>query len=570
MVVAYARPIMPRDLLGNLSLGLLLVTVACSAGDKVEDGKGVVDDSPPPSDPSKLGKADGASAKVVAVDLESAHPYANDANTVTSVPFSMLPSCANRARVHFKVLATEPHYDFVTIEPAGGVSQPFEGSHPDTWSAWFDLLYSADHFDVHLTSDGSVTRQGFHIDRLEWDGAPICSAIAYPACAAGTADVTPPRAECACPVQPVCAPITSIAVSHGLTNGHNRTAHSTAGLVLSETHPGPTDAAQTTVIGTVAAARLASLVTHAAQSGMLASAGYAKPVPSGQFTETFSIATTQATVTFVAPQGGQTAAVASLAAEFDALARCTAPTGGTTCESGFACNADADTCEPVATACTCPTPAADASVCGVDGHTYPAQCDADCAAAPVKHAGACGAAGDPCGTLFGLVCAGETKCRFGTSQFIYPFPDAGGTCVPASYCDAASDCTGPHPAVLGAWACSTNTCSWTAGVQWMAVSDGAFATAHPYASSTSTWKELYLPAGAQAMRVLASAFALESGYDFLEVWSWTNGAWVLDHRYTGTVGPAPGTEFTGRYHYLHFVSDISVNKSGFTLTTEWR
>ncbi len=535
---------------------------ACAGGDKNE-GKGIVDDSAPPSIPTEAGKADGAATKVVAISVASAHPYTNNLDKVFPVALSVLPSCAHRARLHFKVLRTEASYDFVTVEPTGGATQSFDGTKDNTWTAWFDIAGPAAHVNVRLATDASVTRQGFEIDAVEWDGGAICTTIAWPACGAGTVDVNPPPAVCGCPSQPKCDAIGDIAIRHELANGRNRTANSTAGDVLSETHPGPTDAAQTTVIGKVDRDRLAALVRHAATSGL---ASYTHPIATGAVGDTFTITAPNYTVSFVAAQGSHATAVAALIAEFDALARCD-DGGGSTCDSGFAC--DAGACLAQAT-CTC---TADANpVCGVNGHTYGNACEAGCASAPVAHPGACGIAGDACGTLFGLVCTDDgAKCRFGVSKFDYPFPDAGGVCVGKTYCDAPTDCTAlPHPAVLGSWACNVNACAWQAGAQWQAVTDGAFATAHPYASSTSVWKELYLPATAQAMRLNVASFDLEAGYDFLEVWSWTNNAWVLDHRYTGTTGPAKTEEFAGRYHYLRFVSDSSVNNAGFALTSDWR
>ena len=70
--------------------------------------------------------------------------------------------------------------------------------------------------------------------------------------------------------------------------------------------------------------------------------------------------------------------------------------------------------------------------------------------------------------------------------------------------------------------------------------------------------------------ITAGVFDLEANYDFLEVWSWINGAWKQVKRYTGTTGPALTDEFPGRYHYLRFVSDSSVNKTGFRVDAQYR
>jgi hypothetical protein len=109
------------------------------------------------------------------------------------------------------------------------------------------------------------------------------------------------------------------------------------------------------------------------------------------------------------------------------------------------------------------------------------------------------------------------------------------------------------------------------GPRWYEVVGGAFVTAHPYANSTSVWKEITLPAEAQSMRLVTTGtFELESGYDYLEVWTWQGGQWVRVARYTGTTGPSASTELSGRYHYLRFVSDSSVTKHGFELRAEWK
>lgn len=545
---------------------LFTVLGAACATDK-EDAKGVVDESQPPSVPSELGKAD-ASSKEIAVNVESVHPYTNNLNKVYSVPYTSLPSCANQIRVHFKVLRTEATYDFLTVEPAGGAApQSFDGDKDNTWTAWFPK--SGLGVNVRLESDGSVTRHGFEVDKYEWSGAAICPAIAYPACSAGTVDVTPPTAVCGCPVARVCAANTTVRIDHRRAQGHNRTAHTVTGNVASETHPGPTDAPVTTQIGTLDQTKVNALVKRASDLGLLHGPGYTRSNPATIATETMVIKAGTKTVTFVAGEGSQDAAVAQLIADFEALFTCGTPTGGLTCGDSFSCDAGSATCVE---AQTCSCPALDQPVCSESSTTFANACEAACAGVTVVHQGVCGDPGDQCGTIRGLSCLADNRCRFGASQFSYPFPDAGGRCVVKNYCDAPADCTAlPHPAVLGAWACNANACAWAAGVPWKTVTSGVFETAHPYASSTSVWKELSLPAGAQSLRLTTDAgFSLEANYDFLEVWSWVNGAWKMDKRFTGTTGPATTDEFAGQYHYLRFVSDSSINKAGFKVTAEWR
>ena len=175
--------------------------------------------------------------------------------------------------------------------------------------------------------------------------------------------------------------------------------------------------------------------------------------------------------------------------------------------------------------------------------------------------------------ILGLACLDDNRCRFGTSQFSYPYPDAGGTCVAPTYCDAASrlHAPGAHrgPRLVGVQPELLRLAGRAS--KWQDVANGRFETAHPYANSTSVWKELALPAGAQALRLVgARASRLEANYDFLEVWTWKNGAWVRVKRFTGTAGPAATEEFPGRYHYLRFVSDSSVTRYGFRVDAQWR
>ncbi len=546
---------------------LVVFTVlgAACATDK-EDAKGVVDESSPPSVPSEIGKAD-ASSKEIAVNVQSAHPYTNNLNKVFSVPYTNLPSCASQVRVHFKVLRTEATYDFLTVEPTGAAAQSFDGDKDNTWTAWFPK--SGTGVNVRLDTDASVTRHGFEVDKYEWSGSPLCPTIAYPACGAGTVDVTPPTAVCGCPVARVCAANTTVQIDHRRAQGHNRTAHTVTGNVASETHPGPTDAPVTTEIGTLDQVKVNALVKRASDLGLLHGPGYTRSNPATIATETLVIKAGTKTVTFVSGEGSHDAAVAQLISDFEALFMCGTPTGGLTCGDNFSCDADSATCIEVQS-CVCP--AIYQPVCSESSTTFGNACEAACAGVTVVHAGECGEPGDACGTIRGLSCLENNKCRFGASQWSYPFPDAGGRCVAPTYCDAPSDCTAlPHAAVLGAWACNANACAWAAGVPWKAVTNGVFETAHPYASSTSVWKELSLPTGAQSLRLTAAAgFALEANYDFLEVWSWVNGAWKMDKRFTGTTGPAATEEFAGQYHYLRFVSDSSVNKTGFRVDAQYR
>ena len=543
-------------------LAVAALGTACTSGK--DDAKGVVDDSEPPTDPTQVGKGDDAS-RTVAVDVQSAHPYANNLNTTYAVPLAGLPSCAQELRLHFASLSTEADYDVVTVEPTGAAKQAFDGVANDTFTQWFPR--SGTSVRVRLESDASITRNGFAIDKIEWRGTPTgCPATTHLVCGAGTVDVSPTPGACGCPVSAECVAIADLEISHYAARGFNRHSHQIHGTEASETHPGPADGPQTTVLGQIDGERAAELFARAADLGLLHGGGYDRPVPGTQTLDRLTLTAGGHTVSFTTTENTHDAAVQALIADFEALFECDTPTGTLTCGGGLVC--EAATCIEDQS-CVCP--ANYDPVCSTSGTTYSNGCAAACAHAEVAHAGECGVPGDACGTIRGLACKDENRCRFGASVFSYPFPDAGGTCVAKTYCDAPADCADlAHPAVPGAWTCGANKCAWGAGPQWTAVPNGVFETAHPYASSTSVWKDITLPATAQALRLRTASFALEANYDFLEVWVWQNSAWKLAKRYTGTTGPALTEELAGRYFYLKFVSDSSITRQGFKLEAQYR
>jgi hypothetical protein len=536
--------------------------LAACAGSAKEDAKGQVDDSPPPSIPFESGKGDHAS-KTISVDLQSPHPYANNVNRVFTLPLGALPSCANKARVHFRILRVEEGYDFVTLEPVGQPRQEFTGNLDGTWTSWFDI--KASYANVRLESDYSITRHGFEIDKVEWDGAPNNCGLVLPGCAAGQVNLAREPGVCQCPVNPICEPIGNVEVSRQLARGFDNTTKRANGATALFTRPGPADAPVTYVIGTIDTTRLGQLVRRAAAHGLLQGPGYQKTVPPGVYYDALRIKAGPYTVRFIAGQGSHTAEVQQLINEFEALFSCESG-GGLTCGSGYTC--EQNSCiEEQSCVCTLQYD----PVCGNDGQTYSNACFAGCASVGIAHPGECGQPGDVCGGLMGAQCADDNRCRYAPSTFEAPYPDASGTCVEPTYCDAPLDCNGlPHIAVPGAWACNHNQCAWVAGAPWQLLPNGHFETPNPYANNTSVWKELYLPAGAQAMRLRTTRFRTEAGYDKLEVWTWKNGAWAKVKTYSGTTGPALTDEFVGQYHYLRFVSDSSVTAAGVSVDAEYR
>ena len=90
----------------------------------------------------------------------------------------------------------------------------------------------------------------------------------------------------------------------------------------------------------------------------------------------------------------------------------------------------------------------------------PADAGTATAGGPKGAKGAKGAKGE-CGGVGGLRCKESEKCRYGEGAFAPTHPDAMGTCVDQSYCDAPPDCEGlMHIMVVGKWACEKNRCAW--------------------------------------------------------------------------------------------------------------
>ena len=103
----------------------------------------------------------------VEVLIESHHPYANDVSEV----YELMPwtAGATQSRIHFTRIDVESGYDFVEVRNhvTGEVLDRFTGAHTDVLAGPYDT----DQVEVVLTSDYSITRWGFAIDRVDVRGA---------------------------------------------------------------------------------------------------------------------------------------------------------------------------------------------------------------------------------------------------------------------------------------------------------------------------------------------------------------------------------------------------------------
>jgi hypothetical protein len=208
--------------------------------------------------------------------------------------------------------------------------------------------------------------------------------------------------------------------------------------------------------------------------------------------------------------------------------------------------------------------------------TYGNACEAAAAQAIVTHDGECGITGDQCGGFAGFPCAEGFECRFDGANGQAAHPDQAGSCVPANYCEATSECGGfPNTHVPGSWACvtETHTCAWQTSSGWYAVPGWRFSSGSPYAALANVAQELTAPAGATKVRlsfIRNSGFSLERGYDFLRIQKLVDGEWRTQRSFTGTEDPTRVTVVLGAAPFrVLFESDDSVAAAGFDLALEY-
>lgn len=91
--------------------------------------------------------------------IETEHPYENDTEQVWYIE----EEGAQRIRVHFEVIDTEYDYDEVNVGRLWN-TDTFSGSYEPFWTDWFYY----DNISVEFNSDGSENGWGFRIDKIEY------------------------------------------------------------------------------------------------------------------------------------------------------------------------------------------------------------------------------------------------------------------------------------------------------------------------------------------------------------------------------------------------------------------
>ncbi|MBL4634273.1 MAG: hypothetical protein JKY56_10385 [Kofleriaceae bacterium] len=536
------------------------LTLAACLSEKVEE-KGLVDTSSPPESPLGIGKADGLT-NLLDLSVESTHPYVNDLNEEFVIDLSeIVPSCTGEIRLHFAALQLEDGYDYLQVVNSDGqIVESYTGNHNDQFSPWIQLGGNKI-VSLVLETDYSVVRHGFRVDGVEWASNLLCPAFVPNLCGADEINIARPRVECGCQQQSLCIPKSEFHARRSLAGGFTG-GFSGKRLEGAQAWTFSNLSRTDFRLGTIEDEALTEFMRATVQSGMLYGEDFSLP---GNISDEFSLSAGGFSVGYARVPGTYPEDQATILAHFESLFVCGEGQPMTCdpskeCLNGSCIDRQSCVCAEIYS-----------PVCGTNGQTYGNACEANCVDAELSHDGACGTAGDICGGKQGLQCQDGFRCRFGSSLYDFPFPDASGSCVADNYCDAPQDCgLLLHIAIPGAWACEQNQCSWEAGSPWTAVPDWSMETTHPYSNNASEWKQLYAPDGATDVRVeISEEFYLENDYDFLEVWTWNGAAWAQVARFTGTEEIGASYEFSGRFHYLHFVSDNSVTVHGFSIQASY-
>ena len=109
------------------------------------------------------GRTTAGGQSQVNYSLESLHPYSNSSNINWTIPG---PAEATSMRVHFTKVELEGYCDYLYVKNSAGTTVQTFNNYPavtDVWSNWV----TGNTIKLNLTSDSSVQRYGFQIDKYE-------------------------------------------------------------------------------------------------------------------------------------------------------------------------------------------------------------------------------------------------------------------------------------------------------------------------------------------------------------------------------------------------------------------
>lgn len=110
---------------------------------------------------SVTGEVRAATSEVRSVNVESPHPYPDNYTETWTIDGG---ESANRIRIHFSEISTEPAWDLIFLmDGNGSVVEIYTGYEQDLWTPWVNGGVA----EVMLSSDGSESEYGFRIDKYE-------------------------------------------------------------------------------------------------------------------------------------------------------------------------------------------------------------------------------------------------------------------------------------------------------------------------------------------------------------------------------------------------------------------
>lgn len=517
----------------------------------------------------------------------SPHPYANKSRrqwTLTA------PTCAQAVRIKFAKIDMESGYDFIRIKDASNkIVQQITGK----YDSFTTEPISGNKVRIQLFTDRSVRKYGFDVAGFEAiETLPMCPMRPTVMCAPGTVDVTTPPAMCQCPSPPTCESLATFSASLITSGGYSgagggqrlfANSHEVYNVTLAPLAIGGTETTELVAYADLPA--ITDLARTLVYQGFFSQAGSAGTA--GNMTTSFTASFRGATRTLYWPVGDPSGAAAQWLDAINLFKKAVACSNDPTaiapalCIDTHACNDDGScqrvtcdgvTCEP-GYVCDVQPVTCIRAPCPPQPLCIPDPNENGCARVRCAQGTHCvdlpngGASCEPdagfCGGVAGAECPDNGRCRYATGVFAPPYPGAGGSCVPAYYCDAVSDCdVYPHIMCVGSWSCAPNTCAYTCGgppQNWVSETVN-FGTANPYANNASSAWKITGDAGTTAIRVNFTTFDLESGYDFVVLY---DAGWNEVARYSGSRGAFASDSVQGNVAYVVMTSDSSMTGAGF-------